>query len=178
MNYGTSVSKPQFDSSSSSLTSTAPSNSHSEPTRSNFPFDSQFGNFQHAMPFGPFGHVPYYSHYGIGGTANPQGGAAFGESAMSKQGQSPSSPSPSSSHLVFNNTYSSMYSGQQSGSVAQGYPPGIGSTAFSYPLMNNGNLAPSPLSSAKGDLMQDSPSHGSPSIGSDISSHGSPGNDC
>ena len=71
-----------------------------------------------------------------------------------------------------------MYTGQQPGSGTQGYPPGIASNAFSYPLLNNGDLAPSPLSSAKGDLYQDSVSHGSSSNGSDISSHGSPDNDC
>lgn len=182
LNYGAAVSKSQFDSSSlqssTSLTSTAPSNTHSEPTRSSFPFDSsQFGNFQHAMPFGPFGHMPYYASYGMGMASNSQGSTSFSENAASKQSQSPVSPSPTSSHLMFNNSYSSLFAGQQTGNGPQGYPPGMASNAFSYPLLNNGNLAASPLSS-KGDLLPDSASHGSSSIGSDISSQSSPDNDC
>lgn len=179
LNYGASVSKSQFDSSSlsssASLTSTAPSNTHSEPTRATFPYDSHFGNFQ--MPFGPFGHMPYYASYGMGMAANSQGSTSFGENAVSKQAQSPVSPSPSSSHVMFNNSYSSLYAGQQAGNGAQGYAPGMASNAFTYPLLNNGNLAASPLSS-KGDLLPDSASHGSSSIGSDISSQSSPDNDC
>lgn len=184
MNYTASVSKPQFDpsslSSSTSLTSTAPSNTHSESARSNFPFDtSHFGNFQHAMPFGPFGPMSYYTPYGMGVAGNTQGSTSFGENTATKPAQSPVSPGPSSSHLLFNNSYSSVYTGQQPGSGGtRGYPPGIASNTFSYPLMKNGNIAPSPLSSTKGDLLQDSASHGSSSIGSDISSHGSPDNDC
>ncbi|KAL9976050.1 hypothetical protein ACROYT_G013284 [Oculina patagonica] len=182
MNYGATVSKSQFDSSSlpssTSLTSTAPSSTHSEPTRSSFPFDSsQFGNFQHSMPFGPFGHMPYYASYGMGMAANSQGSTSFGENAASKQSQSPVSPSPTSSHVMFNNSYSSLFAGQQTGNGPQGYPPGMASNAFSYPLLNNGNLAASPLSS-KGDLLPDSASRGSSSIGSDISSQSSPDNDC
>lgn len=181
MNYSASVSKSQFDSSSStSLTSTASSNTHSEPVRASYPYDnSHFGNFPHAMPFGPFGHMPsYYASYGMGMAPNSQGSTAFGgDSAVSKQAQSPVSPSPSSSHVVFNNSYSSLYTGQQPGNGTQGYPPGMASNAFSYPLLNNGNIpAASPLSS-KGDLLPDNASHGSSSIGSDMSSQSSPEND-
>lgn len=176
------MSKSQFDSSSlsssTSLTSTAPSSTHSEPTRASFPYDSsQFGNFQPAMPFGQFGHMPYYGSYGIGMATNSQGSTSFSENAVSKQSQSPVSPSLSSSHVMFNNSYSSLFAGQQPGIGPQGYPPGMASNAFSYPLLNNGNLAASPLSS-KGDLLPDSASHGSSSNGSDISSQGSPDNDC
>lgn len=177
LSYGASVSKPQFDSPSTvSLTSTAPTNTRSEPARSSFPFDSgHFGNFQHAMPFGPFGPMSYYTPYGMGMATNSQGSSSFGENTTTKQAQSPVSPVPSSSHLLFNNTYSSMYTGPQPGGGAQAYQAAMASNAFSYPLMNNGNLEP--LSSAKGDLLQDSASLGSSSMGSDISSHGSPDNE-
>ena len=180
MNYGTAVSKSQFDSSSlpTSLTSTPTSSTHSEPTRTSFPYDSsQFGNFPHAMPFGPFGHMPYYASYGMGMPANSQGTTSFGENASSKPAQSPVSPNPSSSQVMFNNSYSSLYAGQQPGNGLQGYAPAMASNAFSFPLLNNGNLASSPLSS-KGDFLPDNVSHGSSSIGSDISSQGSPDNDC
>ena len=181
MNYGTAMSKSQFDSSSlsTSLTSTTASSTHSEPTRASFPYDSShFGNFPHAMPFGPFGHMPYYASYGMGMPANSQGTASFGgENAPSKPAQSPVSPNPSSSQVMFNNSYSSLYAGQQPGNGIQGYAPAMASNAFSFPLLNNGNLASSPLSS-KGDFLPDSASHGSSSIGSDISSQGSPDNDC
>lgn len=129
------------------------------------------------MPFGPFGHMPYYASYGMGMAANTQGSTSFGENAASKRSQSPVSPSLSSSHVMFNNSYSSLFAGQQPANGPQGYPPGMASNAFSYPLLNNGNLAASPLSS-KGDLLPDSASHGSSSIASDISSQSSPDNDC
>lgn len=177
LNYRASGSKPQFDS-TTSLSSTAPTNTHTEPARSSFPFDSgHFGNFQHAMPFGPFGPMSYYSPYGMSMASNSQGSTSFGENTATKKAQSPVSPVPSSTHLLFNNTYSSVYTGQQPGSGVQGYPPGIASNAFSYPLMNNGNLEASPLSSSKGEILQDNISHGSSSMGSDISSHGSPDNE-
>jgi len=121
--------------------------------------------------------MSYYSPYGMGMAANSQGGTSFGENTATKQAKSPVSPAPSSSHLLFNNSYSSLYTGQQPGSGAQGYPAGIASNAFSYPLLNNGNLATSPLSSAKGDLLENNASHGSSSVDSDVSSHGSPDND-
>lgn len=178
MNYGASVPKSQFDSSSStSLTSTAKSDSHNEPARGAFPYDSShFGNFSHAMPFGPFGHMPpYYASYGMGMAPNSQGSTAFGgDSAVSKPAQSPVSPSRSSAHVAFNNSsYSSLYAGQQLGSGTQGYP----SNAFSYQLLNNGNHPTASSLSPKGDLLADNASHGSSSMGSDVSSQSSPEHD-
>lgn len=175
MNYGASVSKSQFDSSSStSLTSTATSDTRNEPARASFPYDSShFGNFPHSMPFGPFGHMPpYYAPYGMGMGPSSQGGTAFGgDSAVSKTAQSPVSPSRSSAHVSFNNSsYSSLYAGQQLGSGAQGYP----SNAFSYQLLNNGNHPAASSLSPKRDLLADNASHGSSSMGSDISSQSSP----
>lgn len=178
MNYGASVPKSQFDSpSSTSLTSTAKSDSHNEPARAAFPYDSShFGNFSHAMPFGPFGHMPpYYASYGMGMAPNSQGSTAFGgDSAVSKPAQSPVSPSRSSAHVAFNNSsYSSLYAGQQLGSGTQGYP----SNAFSYQLLNNGNHPTASSLSPKGDLLADNASHGSSSMGSDVSSQSSPEHD-
>lgn len=175
------VSKPPFDSSLSSTTSltSAPStNTLSDPMRSNFPFDSgHFGNFPHTMPFGPFGPVSYYAPYGMGMAANPHGNTSFSESTKTKQAQSPVSPVPSSSHLMFNNVFSSMYAGSQPGSVTQGYSPSVSSNAFPYPLVNNGNIETSALTTGKADVLQDSVSRGSSSMGSDVSSHGSPENE-
>ena len=97
---------------------------------------------------------------------------------MGKQSQSPVSPSGSASHLLFNNSFAAapLYTGQQPGSGSQAFPPGVASNAFSFPLMNNGNLAPSSVSPAKADLAPDGLSQGSSSVGSDISSNGSPEN--
>lgn len=109
--------------------------------------------------------------------ANPHGNTSFSESTKTKQAQSPVSPVPSSSHLMFNNVFSSMYAGSQPGSVTQGYSPSVSSNAFPYPLVNNGNIETSALTTGKADVLQDSVSHGSSSMGSDVSSHGSPENE-